>query len=193
MKSITLILFSFVLFSGCADFCSEQDQKIAELQLDLVKCDSASKALETGWIESIKSRDTLELEKAQLQASLQNCNSTLSQNTSAYQASLNNKQTEITSLTNALKSKTTAYDDIYSLHTGLLNDNYIVFKPNVIKALTELNALIFEGETALNQLQNIEPKDEITLQAIKTTEIALSYNNGKRSAIGQLTGVQVQN
>ncbi len=186
-------LLSLLAISGCSDFCSEQDAKILELETSLTKSDSLLKVFEINLSLAISKSDSLQIEKAQLQASLQNCQSTINQNQSAYQASLQNKQVEINSLTNALNAKTTAYDELYSLHTGLLNDNYVIFKPNVIKQLTELNALIFEGETALNQLNNIEPKDETVLGAIKTAEIALAHNKGQRMAIGQLTGVQVQN
>lgn len=146
MKNVLtiIVVLSFLFTLGCADFCSEQDAKIAELQTSLTKSDSLLTFYKAGVMQAIGKVDSLQLEKAQLQADLQNCNSTLSQNTAAYQASLNNKQVEINSLTNALNTKTTAYDELYSLHTGLLNDNYVIYKQNVIKQLTELNALIFE-------------------------------------------------
>lgn len=199
MKSITLILFSIILFASC-----ESSPKIkilcSDIQTQLNACktelDSTKTALTTHIAAldySIKRLDTLQIEHGQTQVQLQNCQSTINQNQSAYQAVLNEKQNQIQILTNTLNAKITAYDELYDLHTGLLNDNYIVYKPNVIKTLTELNALIFEGETALNQLQNIEPKDETVLGAIKTTEIALAGNKGQVKAIGQMTGIQVQN
>lgn len=194
MKNIILLsIITLFAFTGCEQLCSEQKSQLAHCNSTLLGIQTELAVSKTDLSNAINKADSLQLEKAQLQAGLQNCNSTLSQNTAAYQASLNNKQVEIQSLTNALNAKTIAYDELYSLHTGLLNDNYVIFKPNIIKQLTELNALVFEGETALNQLNNIEPKDEIVLEAIKTTEIALAHNKGKRSAIGQLTGVQVQN
>ncbi len=194
MKNIILLsIIILFAFTGCEQLCREQDSKILELETSLTKSDSILSACKNDLSSSINKSDSLQIQTVGLQASLQNCQTTINQNQYAYQASLQNKQVEITTLTNALNAKTIAYDELYSLHTGLLNDNYVIFKPNVIKQLTELNALVFEGETALNQLNNIEPKDEIVLEAIKTTEIALAHNKGKRSAIGQLTGVQVQN
>jgi hypothetical protein len=195
MKNVLsiIVVLSFLLALGCADFWDDRVSEIAELQIDLAECDSVSNVYKGSFVDLVKKFDLLQIENTESQAKLQNCQSTLSQNSAACNASLSNKQTEITSLTNALANKTASYNDLYELHTGLLNDNYVVYKPNVIKQLTELNALIFEGETALNHLNNIEPKDEITLQAITTTEINLAGYKGQVRAIGFFTGIQVEN
>lgn len=193
MKSITILLFSIILFAGCADICSDIQTNYDNCRIELIATKSKldtltieNQSLADNLNKAIHKTDSLQLQNAAIYSTLQNCNSAFNSS----QAVVTEKQNQIQLLTNQLQQITNSYNTIFGEYNQLLSENYIVSKAKVNNTLDKANEDILEAEAAYNQIKTIDPIPE---HALKETAKNLNFNCGIRYNIGLLfPEIQVQ-
>jgi chromosome segregation ATPase len=219
MKQLLLILFTGIVFFGCNEInnCNDiQSQltncnsKKSQIQTELTETKADLEVCKTGFNESIKDRDTLQLEKAQLQATITNLLSEIENLNDAhlvdvielkqfYNDSISKLNSDLTLVLNhsieleqQLSAKTDDYNALNELYNETIETQYLSPKSSVNQTLDEIQFNIDAKEQAYHNLQTIDPQQEAVLLAIQAVKKELYTLYGKRAVIGDIFPIQIE-
>jgi len=232
MKLTLLTILLAVVFTSCDIFNSQDYQnqiqalqverdnlqgELDNIETELAQCALNYEVCNHGFAASIRDRDTLQLERAQLQSDILNFRSQINHLNDSHLAELaelkqiyndsiavlNDEANtllnhalgldqQILEFINALDLSDSLFIRLETLYNRTLNDNYLVTRSTAHQVLNGIQSKIEESELAYKNLLTIEEITPVVLDAIEATKLGLYKNYGYRKAIGDLFPIQVQ-